>query len=299
MLEELHILLTYKCTLECDHCFLHCGPFMKGTFTRKQLWNVIMEEAKKIKTIKTIYFEGGEPLLFYPLLIEGIKMSFAMGFKTGVVSNAYMSNSEHDAELWIKELFKTGIDYLRISDDTFHYRDETSPAKMALNTAKKLQIAHGSITIDKPVLLKKDDGQKKGEAVIGGGVKLKGRAVDKLTEGLATKDWHNFSQCLFEDLRTPKRVHLDSYGNVHLCQGISMGNMWQTPLSELVNDYDPDAHPICGPLLRGGPAQLVQEYNINEQKQYVDECHLCYLARKNLMDQFPQYLAPKQVYGID
>ena len=70
------------------------------------------------------------------------------------------------------------------------------------------------------------------------------------------------TECPFEDLRNPKRVHIDSFGIVHLCQGLSMGNMWEIPLSDLVNNYDPDAHPICGPLLKGGSAQLVKEYNV-------------------------------------
>lgn len=33
MLTGIHILLTYTCTRECDHCFLHCGPKQEGTFT--------------------------------------------------------------------------------------------------------------------------------------------------------------------------------------------------------------------------------------------------------------------------
>ena len=47
-------------------------------------------------------------------------------------------------------------------------------------------------------------------------------------------------------------MHVDAYGNVQVCQGISIGNMWQTPLSELVRDYDAARHPIVGPLLTGG-----------------------------------------------
>jgi hypothetical protein len=31
---------------------------------------------------------------------------------------------------------------------------------------------------------------------------------------------------------------------------------------------------------------------------YVDECHLCYMARKQLLPRFPQYLAPKEAYGL-
>lgn len=77
-----------------------------------------------------------------------------------------------------------------------------------------------------------------------------------------------------------------------------MGNMWETPLSMLVKNYDADSHAICGPLLRGGPALLAKEYGVEHEDEYVDECHFCYLLRLALIDRFPQVLAPRQVYGL-
>ena len=106
-------------------------------------------------------------------------------------------------------------------------------------------------------------------------------------------------ECPHEELEHPGRVHLDAYGNVHICQGISMGNAWQTPLSELVRDYDAGLHPICGPLVRGGPAALAGEYNVDHEAGYVDECHFCYAVRTALLERFPDYLAPRQVYGLE
>ena len=128
---------------------------------------------------------------------------------------------------------------------------------------------------------------------------LKGRAVEKLVEGLPKKRFEEFTECSLEDLRDPKRVHLDTYGNVHLCQGIIMGNMWETPLSDLVRNYDPDKHPICGPILQGGPAKLAEIFEVSHEEEYVSECHLCYELRKALIGRFPEYLGPKQVYGLE
>jgi len=93
-------------------------------------------------------------------------------------------------------------------------------------------------------------------------------------------------------------VHLDAYGHVHICQGISMGNMWETPLSELVASYDADAHPICGPLLRGGPAELAGQYGLATDGEYVSACHACFELRRALRDRFPDHLAPPQTYGV-
>ena len=72
---------------------------------------------------------------------------------------------------------------------------------------------------------------------------------------------------------------MDAYGNVHLCQGLSMGNIWEKPLPDLVRGYDAQEHPIAGSLLRGGPIRLATEHGLAMNDTYVDECHLCYTAR--------------------
>jgi hypothetical protein len=160
-------------------------------------------------------------------------------------------------------------------------------------------MSSGSIGIDKPTVEEGiDKEQAKGKPVIGGGVMFRGRAVEKLIEGLPRRPWEEFTECPYEDLENPERVHLDAYGNIHLCQGLSMGNMWDVSLSKIVRQYNADSHPICGPLLNGGPALLAKEYNVRHEAEYVDACHMCYLVRLALIDRFPQYLAPRLVYGL-
>ena len=300
MLTGIHFILTYQCNLECDHCFVYSSPSAEGTFTISQVKKVF-EEITKIGTIEWVYFEGGEPFLFYPLMLEGIRIARDMGFKTGIVTNSYWATSEEDAELWLKPISELGVADISLSDDSFHSEDEKEGlARHALKAATKLAIPADVICIDRPkVGVNKGKERVPGEPVVGGGVMFKGRAVDKLTRGLPTKRWQDFTECPYEDLRHPKRVHLDPYGNVHLCQGLSMGNIWQTPLSELVKNFDCDSHPICGPLAGGGPALLAGEYSVKHDKRYVDACHFCYLTRLALLDKFPKYLVPRQVYGLD
>jgi hypothetical protein len=81
-------------------------------------------------------------------------------------------------------------------------------------------------------------------------------------------------------------------------QGIVIGNLFQTPLTEICARYDPEAHPITGPLLHGGPIELVQDYGLDHRAVYADACHLCYEARRVLRDRFPEILTPDQVYGV-
>lgn len=299
MLTGLHLLLTYMCNSECDHCFVYSSPRAKGTFTLNQI-RKLLDEATRIGTIEWIYFEGGEPFLFYPVMLEGIKMARNKGFKAGVVTNAYFATDKDDIEIWLKPLGEMGIADLSISNDPYHYEDENeNPALRAQKVAKKLNLPIAEIHIEEPSVTKGvDEEQNKGEPVIGGSTMFRGRAVEKLIADLPRKGWQEFTECPYEDLESPKRVHIDSYGNVHLCQGLSMGNAWETPLSELVKDYNAASHPICGPLVKGGPALLAREYQVKHEDKYVDACHFCYLVRLALLDRFPQYLTPRQVYGL-
>ena len=298
MLSGIHFILTYTCNFECDHCFLYCSPNAEGTFTIGQVKNVL-GEIKKIKSINSVSFEGGESFLFYPLLLESVRLANQEGYTTAIETNTYWATTKEDAKLWLKPLVKAGLSLLEVSDDTFHHGDEiANSAKRAKVAAEELGLRVNSICIDKPKLSNITD-HTKGNPIYLGGPKLRGRAVEKLTKGLPTKVWDSFDKCIFEDLRNPKRVHLDAYGNVHLCQGISMGNMWETPLSELIKNYDPDAHPISGPLLAGGPSQLARAYKVIHKDEYVDACHLCTDICKSLIKRFPDILCPQQVYGLN
>lgn len=299
MLSGIHFLLTYNCNYECDHCFLYCSPWSGGTFTLAQVKHVL-DEAKKIGTVDSIFFEGGEALLYYPLLLETVGLAADMGFKASMVSNAYMATCDQDAELWLKPLRERGLSSVSLSNDAFHADDPDNPASRALAAARKLRIKTNTIAIDNPQAEGCVAGYgEKGESVTGGATLFTGRAADKLTEGLPTQAPESFTECKHEELVTPKRVHVDAFGHVHICQGISMGNMWQRPLHEMVRDYHAPDHPVCGPLVKGGPAELARHYVVEPGQKCVDECHYCFLTRRALIDRLPEYLAPRQVYGLD
>ncbi|MDX1776957.1 MAG: radical SAM protein, partial [Desulfobulbales bacterium] len=298
MLTGIHFILTYTCNFECDHCFLHCSPRSQGTFTIGQVTEVL-DEALKIGTVADVFFEGGEPFMYFPLLNESVRRACERGFAAGVVTNGYGATSEEDSELWLKPLVQSGLSCLHISNDPFHYGDKQhNPASVTAQVAKRLGIEAAVICIETPEIIKEPARDKgKGRPVIDGGVKFRGRAVEKLSQDLPLRPWQELCECPYEDLVSPSRVHVDSYGNVQICQGISMGNMWQTPLSELVGQYQPDLHPICGPLIKGGPAELARDLGVKPEQGYIDECHLCYSTRRAVVGKYPDCIAPEQVYG--
>lgn len=288
----LHILLTYQCTYECDHCFVWGSPWQKGTLTLGQLED-ILHQAKEAG-VNSIYFEGGEPFLYYAVLMTSVRKAADMGFSVGIVSNAYWAITVADAEEWLRPFVGRLVD-LTVSSDLFHCSESLGErSQNALVAAKWLNIPTAVISIAQP---NTDAKETRGQIEDQGAVMYRGRAAQTLVEKATHLPWEGFDSCPHEDLREPGRVHLDPFGNLHSCQGIVIGNLFEKPLKQICEEYDADAHPICGPLLEGGPVALVSKYNVPHKRRYADACHLCYEARTTLRQRFPKQLGPDQMYG--
>lgn len=253
-------------------------------------------EARKLGTVRRIYFEGGEPFLYFPIMLEGLREAKQMGFETGIVTNGYWATTLEDAIEWLKPIAEAGINDLTVSDDSFHYKKGDNRAKHAVGAARELGLPIGTIAIEEPEEYFKEI--ESGEKPVGGAVMFRGRAAEKLLGNLPEKSWKEFRNCVDENFLSQSRVHLDPLGYVHLCQGIAMGNVKKEPLSKLIENFDPLAHPICGPILERGPVGLVEVYGVPHEDAYVDECHLCYSARLALRKRFPECLTPDQMYGV-
>ena len=294
-LTQLHLLLTGECKYECDHCFVWSGPRQGNTMSQKIVAH-ILDQAEDLGTIEWIYFEGGEPFLYYETLLWGVRQACRRGFRAGIVSNAYWAEDEQAA---IEKLrpFAGLVEDLSISDDAYHgCGEEAGNTHIARQAARDLGIPVDFISVSGPDCAEpKDQCAQLGAA--DGTVLFRGRAAEKLAPLVRHQPWERFTACPWEDLRQPERVHVDSLGNLHICQGLSIGNLLKKPLLQIMRSYDPDSHPVIGPLLRGGPAELARHFALEHGENYADACHLCYSARNQLRGSFPEILTPGQMYG--
>jgi hypothetical protein len=144
----------------------------------------------------------------------------------------------------------------------------------------------------------------------------KGRAAVELAPGRADRPPDTLVTCPYEDFSAPGRAHLGCDGELQICQGISVGNVFAGAggdekaagdaggpraggLAAVLNAYDPARRPVVAEILSGGPWALAQTYGHTPQRAlYADECHLCYETRFALRERFPHVLAPAQCYGL-
>jgi len=283
-LTGLHLLLTYRCLFECDHCFVWGGPRQRGVMTLEQVRR-ILAQADDLEGLETIFFEGGEPFLHYAVLLAGARLAKERGYRVGIVSNAYWATDDATAALWLGP-FSGVLDTLHLSDDAHHGgADSSARVHSARRAAEVLGVSVGVIQVPQP-----EDEET-------ASLMFRGRAASVLSGRATGQPWEQFNECPHEDLKDPTRVHVDPFGEVQICQGISLGNLFQTPLREICANYRPEEDPVLGPLLSGGPAELTSAHCADHVARPADACHLCYETRRQLRVRFPNVLGPGQVYG--
>jgi hypothetical protein len=294
-LDGIHFLTTYRCTYTCDHCFVWSSPDAEETMTLAQLRDAI-DQAAATGQIEMVYFEGGEPTLAYPVVIEAAAYAREKNLEWGLVSNCFWATSVEDARVWLRPFKELGISDLSLSSYAYFVEDadETRLQNAAL-AAQELELPMAVLEVgaaaclDVPGLCLGDVGE----------VMHKGRAAVELAPARATRPPETLVTCPFEDFAEPGRAHLGADGELQICQGISAGNVWRDGLAAVIARYDPAARPVVREIMAGGPWALAQAYgHTPERELYADECHLCYETRAALRERFPDVLAPAQCYGI-
>ncbi len=181
-LTGLHFLLTYQCTFECDHCFAWGSPWQSGAFSLAKIRQAL-DQAEQLGTITEIYFEGGEPFLYYATLVKAVEEAHRRGFPVGVVSNAYWATTIEDAVEWLRP-FAGLISDLTVSSDLYHYDElHSRQSRNAAAAAEALGIPLGTICVAQPEALeaRATMGQLPANAADeGSNIMYRGRAVEKL-----------------------------------------------------------------------------------------------------------------------
>jgi hypothetical protein len=297
-LEAIHFLLTYRCTYSCDHCFLWGDPEQQGTMTLAQVTDVI-DQAVALGGIDFVYFEGGEPTLYYPVLLAAARYAREKGLDFGVVTNCHWAESVDDAKLWLQPLKELGVADFSLSSYAYftETHEEEELLRNAVVAAQQLEIPMAVLEVGAPADLA-DLGVACGDP---GAIMYKGRAAVNLAPDKAARAPETLTSCPYEELADPERCHVGADGELQVCQGISAGNIFATPggLAAVAAAFDPRNMPVFADLLRGGPWELAWANAVQPAREfYADECHLCFETRLALRTRFPQVLAPDQAYGV-
>jgi hypothetical protein len=233
-------------------------------------------------------------------LLKAIQRAIKLDYDVGVITNGYFARTAEVGMRFLRPLALMGVKDIRISNDFLHYKNpDKSPAKRALKAAKKLGIPTTLVHTAHPGI-QEHPGKSIGLAdnVLEKHLILSGRAGETLSEGLPTSNWQEFTSCPRSDLTDPEEVFIDAYGCVQICPGITIGNAWEVPLHEIIENFGIQSHAIIRLLKTKGPSGLMKDSTIPPDAEYVSNCHCCYSIRRDLIDSYPVWFAPRQVYGF-
>jgi hypothetical protein len=94
-------------------------------------------------------------------------------------------------------------------------------------------------------------------------------------------------------------VWIDCYGNVMVCYGIIIGNLYEKEMKQILAEYNQYENDIVNRLIEGGPRNLfllAQEKGWQHTGYFFDKCDMCFQSRKYLKDFFPDTLGPDECY---
>ena len=300
------LLLTYRCTSECSHCYVSSSTRKDDPMKLAEA-KEYLKEAIKLGA-RSVWLFGGEPFFYFDLLLGAVESAKELGMDVTTTSNSFWATSEESALKRLHLLKEKGLDFIAFSADPFHW--EYVPLEYVQNAAKAAKRLDMKYELWGSYFIGKDDDSSfrlSREITIrmlehrlsSGPISFQGTAAYILAEHAPQQPWTRYNKCIVgRGLSQPNEVTIEPYGYVQIgCfpgSGISIGNAKENRLSEIVKNYKIENHTIAKVLYEEGPsglAKMAMNYGF-EPTEYADACHLCYEARKVLLEHYPQYLAP-------
>jgi len=296
------LMLTYKCNCACEFCYYNCDPGKGGLMSVDTAINAWRSLKILAGDNAKVHITGGEPFLYWDHLKKLLRKARAeeLGEVDLIETNGFWAAKSSVVEQRLKELDELGMRRFKVSTDPFHqqYVDLDLVRRLA-DMARRI-LGPGRVLVrwkkylENPVEMKNlsptEWQQQYINAMKDYPCRFTGRAAGKLAELLATVPVQTISamNCKMDFLGA-KGVHIDPFGNVFsgTCSGIILGNVNQTPLEEIWEQFDPSQAGFIGTLFNSGPFGLLQECekaDYKTKKLYAGKCHLCTSIRQFFLD---------------
>ena len=294
------LLLTYQCNAACEFCYYHCTP-EKGGLMPVELCLAAWRSLRALAGESAkIHLTGGEPFLHWDhlvtILVEGRRQN--LGPVDLVETNGFWATSDQIVRARSQRLIDLGVQRLKISVDSFHQEYVPMAPVRRLATIAREMLGSECVLVRWEEYLDTDAAvpvADQRDAVYldtyhEHPCRFKGRAADHLAGLHASRPADAFanSNCLGGFLGA-KGVHIDPYGNVFsgTCSGIIVGNINETPLETMWQQFGPERNALVETLCGQGPCGLLERaesLGYERLGAYADKCHLCTLLRQFFLE---------------
>lgn len=312
--QDIGIILSYRCASGCSHCLYNCGPrWPKDAMTLadlRQAFEVVASWGQG----RQVHLTGGEPFLFFDLMLEGTRVAAELGVTVYAETSAAWCVDEATVGDRFRALQEAGMAAVLISCSPYH-AEKIPPIRTitAVRAALKVWGPRGVIIyqpaylkviqqfgLEHPTALSRYEElmgmEEAGRLLWGGyGIIAGGRAGYRLGHLVALRPAEVFAEddCAADILIAP-HSHMDLYGNYvpGFCGGLTVADWrYEDPLRR------PFAHELVELLIEQGPYGLFQmareRYDYRPLPAgYAGKCHLCVDVRWHLVrvkgDDYPE-----------
>lgn len=309
---------TYRCNLACDHCFFDTGG--KNVYMAPELVDRVLDGFQYGKQMFWQHLSGGEIFLDREKLFEIIKRIRKYVQKDlGISTNGFWASDEELVKNTVDKLVEFGVNGIAVSIDYYHQQQMPVDGpknlihaidKSGLKAHTYLMGARLNNDVDFSEKINSISDNLVAIADQGFGIPLayafersigKGSLINKpKKKNIPDKKCTALNTCLGERSPfNPAMVWIDPYGNVMICYGLVIGNVFKKSFNEIIETYTSEENIILDRLARSGPKglyALAKENGIEVPDEFYDECDLCYQCRSALKKYYPEILAPGECY---
>lgn len=279
----------------------------------------VFRNQEATKHLKWIHISGGEIFLNKSALYDIIAaISLHFNKNIGISTNGFWAKTNEETAEIIAQLHTLGVTGVAVSTDYYHtpfvsvervkrvaHAIETSNMRthcyiMSARNKEHTQHATEINNISEQLTSKAQAGLAIPLAPtkirsIGLGATINIPKTKHIPQGMCT----DISECLGKrGPMNPTMVWIDCYGNVMICYGIIIGNIYNTPFATIIKNYSPQQNTLLQELSAHGPKglhALAKSKGIEMPEEYFDECDLCYTSRKKLQTYYAE-LGPPECY---
>lgn len=315
------VLFTYRCSIRCRHCLFGCRAELPETrMAPRQLAETL---AMLHETGRVVHVAGGEAMLYWDDLAEGIRLAHAAGNAPHFLeTNCSFAANDTVVEERLEFLAAHGVRGILASADPYH--QEMVPPERFLRVREATIRRFGEANFYGSRAAAGDIVALAGFAADEARLRERVRAYPPVMVGTARRElarfldrfapddprlpqvsWrkkHDLPGCL-EQFRadTMWELHVDPYGNIQTNCGIILGRVDAIRPAELLARGPEQANRFVERLCAEGPLGLARlardEYGFVLPETVTQGCELCYLARQHLRQSHPDLFGPAEVYA--
>ena len=306
-IKRLEFTLTRRCNSQCIHCQADASPLRKGVMQVKDAQNYLAE-VTAVSDLKSFMIFGGEPMLYPKRVIATFKKASQFGIpKIEMITNGVWGKNKATAEKLAMKLKTAGLNTINISADAFHlqFMPLDYPINAALASLKAgiedikwnvalIESVNASNEYDKKTAQILETLQPMGIEANTFKIVPAGRTIQNLRQYFQPTSL--YGQCEEEPLEgntltNPESITIEPSGSANICWNLPIGNAKNTPLKQLITEYDWRRNLVTRILVEEGPTGLMKlpelrDYQFQEE-QYINKCHLCMEIRKTLKLHYP------------